>query len=144
AVCKRPPDMRVTLHICRGNFSGAFGASGGYETIAARLFNEALLDGFFLEYDSPRAGSFEPLRHLPRGKMAVLGLVTTKQPALEDPDHLRRRIDEASRSAPLEQLCLSPQCGFASNYLGNPVTIEDEGRKLGLVAAVARSVWGEQ
>jgi 5-methyltetrahydropteroyltriglutamate--homocysteine methyltransferase len=142
AVAERPPDLVVTLHICRGNFSGAFGASGGYDPIAERLFGETRVDGFFLEYDTPRAGSFAPLSHMPAGKMAVLGLVTTKSPALEERDALRRRIDEAARSIAADQLCLSPQCGFSSNYLGNPLTLDDQRRKLALVVSVADAVWG--
>jgi len=144
AVGSRPADLVVTMHICRGNFSGAFGAEGGYEAIAERLFNEAAIDGFFLEYDSPRAGSFEPLRHLPASKLVVLGLISTKTAVLENPDEVRRRIDEASRFADLDQLCISPQCGFASNYLGNPVTIDDERRKLNLVVSIADAVWGSE
>ncbi|MDF2116346.1 5-methyltetrahydropteroyltriglutamate--homocysteine S-methyltransferase [Roseiarcaceae bacterium H3SJ34-1] len=144
AVGSRPADLVVTMHICRGNFSGAFGAQGGYEAIAERLFNEAAIDGFFLEYDSPRAGSFEPLRHLPASKLVVLGLISTKTPVLENPDEVCRRIDDASRFADLDQLCISPQCGFASNYLGNPVTIDDERRKLNLVVSIADSVWGSE
>jgi 5-methyltetrahydropteroyltriglutamate--homocysteine methyltransferase len=144
AVGSRPADLVVTMHICRGNFSGAFGAQGGYEAIAERLFNEAAIDGFFLEYDSPRAGSFEPLRHLPASKLVVLGLISTKTSVLENPDEVRRRIDEAARFADLDQLCISPQCGFASNYLGNPVTIDDERRKLNLVVSIADAVWGNE
>jgi len=143
AVADRPADMVVTMHICRGNFSGAFGAQGGYEAIADKLFHETAVDGFFLEYDSPRAGSFEPLRHLPRDKSVVLGLITSKTNVLEEPDAVRRRIDDAARYADLDQLCLSPQCGFASNYLGNPVTIDDQRRKLELVVRIAESVWGK-
>ncbi len=107
------------------------------------LFNEIGVDGYFLEYDSPRAGGFAPLRHLPRGKIAVLGLVTTKSPKMETKDELKRRIEEASRYAPLEQLALSPQCGFSSGIGGNTMTVEDEIKKLELVVETAREVWGE-
>lgn len=141
-IADRPKDMAVCVHLCRGNFAGAWIAEGGYDPVAEILFNEIRADGYFLEYDSPRAGSFEPLRFLPKGKMAVLGLVTTKQRALEEKDVLKRRIDEASRYIPLEQLALSPQCGFSSGIGGNAMTFEDEIAKLRLVVEVAREVWG--
>ena len=141
-IAGRPDDMAICMHLCRGNFAGAWVAEGGYEPIAELLFNEIAVDGYFLEYDSPRAGSFAPLRFLPKGKIAVLGLVTTKSPTLETKDELKRRIDEASRYAPLEQLALSPQCGFSSGIGGNTMTIEDEIAKLKLVAETAREVWG--
>src|SRR5262249_43309418 len=115
----KPADMTVCMHLCRGNFAGAWVAEGGYEPIADLLFNEIDVDGYFLEYDSVRAGSFEPLRFLPKNKVAVLGLVTTKSPAMESEDELKRRIDEAARVVPLEQLALSPQCGFSSGIGGN-------------------------
>jgi 5-methyltetrahydropteroyltriglutamate--homocysteine methyltransferase len=139
----RPADMVVCMHLCRGNFAGAWVAEGGYEPIAELLFNEIAVDGYFLEYDSPRAGSFAPLRFLPKGKIAVLGLVTTKSPALETKDELKRRVDEASRYVPVEQLALSPQCGFSSGIGGNAMTVEDEIAKLKLVVDTAREVWGE-
>jgi 5-methyltetrahydropteroyltriglutamate--homocysteine methyltransferase len=142
AVAQRPTDMVIGLHICRGNASSHWGAEGGYDFAAEKLFNELDVDGFFLEYDTPRAGSFEPLRFVPKGKVVVLGLVTTKEPMLESMDALKRRIAEAAKYAPLEQLCISPQCGFASNYIGNPVTIDDEKKKLSLVVQIAREVWG--
>jgi methionine synthase II (cobalamin-independent) len=142
AIAGRPADMTVCMHLCRGNFAGAWIADGGYELIAELLFNEIAVDGYFLEYDSPRAGGFAPLRFLPKGKIAVLGLVTTKSPQLETKDELRRRIDEASRYAPLEQLALSPQCGFSSGIGGNAMTVEDEIKKLELVVETARDVWG--
>jgi len=142
AIAQRPRDMTVCLHLCRGNFAGAWIAEGGYEPIADLLFNEIDVDGYFLEYDSPRAGSFAPLRFLPKGKIAVLGLVTTKGPELEDKDLLKRRIEEASRHAPIERLALSPQCGFSSAIGGNTMTIEDEIAKLRLIADTARDVWG--
>ena len=138
----RPPDMTVCMHLCRGNFAGAWVAEGGYEPIAELLFNEIGIDGYFLEYDSARAGSFEPLRFLPKGKIAVLGLVTTKSGQLESKDELKRRIDEAARHAPLERLALSPQCGFSSGIGGNTMDIEGEIAKLTLVVETAREVWG--
>jgi 5-methyltetrahydropteroyltriglutamate--homocysteine methyltransferase len=143
AVAGRPADMAVCMHICRGNNQSAWLAEGGYEPVAEVLFNETRIDGFFLEYDSPRAGDFKPLRFVPKGKRIVLGLVTTKTPTLESKDELKRRIDEAARYVPLEQLCLSPQCGFSSTIEGNKVTVADEIAKLRLVVEVAREVWGE-
>jgi 5-methyltetrahydropteroyltriglutamate--homocysteine methyltransferase len=141
AVSSRPKDMTLAIHICRGNRSGHWGAQGGYELVAEALFNELDVNVFFLEYDTPRAGSFEPLRLVPAGKRVVLGLVTTKEPALERADDLKRRIDEASRYISLEQLSLSPQCGFSSNFRGNPLTIDDQQRKLSLIVQVAEDVW---
>jgi 5-methyltetrahydropteroyltriglutamate--homocysteine methyltransferase len=141
-MAERPPGMTICLHLCRGNFQGAWVAEGGYDPIAELLFNGINVDGYFLEYDSPRAGGFEPLRFLPKGKVAVLGLVTTKSPQLESKDALKRRIDEASRFAPVEQLALSPQCGFSSGIGGNAMTYEDEVKKLRLVVEVAREIWG--
>jgi 5-methyltetrahydropteroyltriglutamate--homocysteine methyltransferase len=135
-------DMTVCMHLCRGNFAGAWIAEGGYEPVAELLFNEIGVDGYFLEYDSARAGGFEPLRFLPKSKIAVLGLVTTKSPQMETKDELKRRIEEASRYAPLEQLALSPQCGFSSGIGGNAMTVDDEIRKLKLVVETAREVWG--
>jgi 5-methyltetrahydropteroyltriglutamate--homocysteine methyltransferase len=143
AIAGRPADMTVCMHLCRGNFAGAWIAEGGYEPIAELLFNTIGVDGYFLEYDTARAGSFAPLRFLPKGKIAVLGLVTTKSPQLETKDDLKRRIDEAGRSAPLEQLALSPQCGFSSGIGGNAMTVEDEIKKLERVVETAREVWGE-
>jgi 5-methyltetrahydropteroyltriglutamate--homocysteine methyltransferase len=141
-IAGRPADMVVGMHLCRGNFAGAWVAEGGYDPIAELLFNEIAVDGYFLEYDSPRAGSFAPLRFLPKGKTAILGLVTTKNAKLESKDELKRRIDEASRYAPLEQLALSPQCGFSSGIGGNAMTVEDEIAKLRLVVETAQEVWG--
>jgi 5-methyltetrahydropteroyltriglutamate--homocysteine methyltransferase len=138
----RPPDMTVCMHLCRGNFAGAWVAEGGYEPIAELLFNEVNVDGYFLEYDSARAGGFEPLRFLPKGKIAVLGLVTTKSGELEAKDALKRRIEEATKYAPLEQLALSPQCGFSSGIGGNTMDIAGEIAKLHLVVETAREVWG--
>jgi 5-methyltetrahydropteroyltriglutamate--homocysteine methyltransferase len=139
---QRPPGMTLAMHTCRGNYQGHWMAEGGYDPIAERVFNEIRVDAFFLEYDSPRAGGFEPLRFMPRDKVVVLGLVSTKTPELEPADLLKKRIEEAARYVPLENLCLSPQCGFSSNYLGNPVTIDDQRRKLERVVQVAEAVWG--
>jgi len=138
----RPKDMTVCMHLCRGNFAGAWVAEGGYEPIADLLFNEIGVDGYFLEYDSARAGGFEPLRFLPKGKTAVLGLITTKSGKLESKDELKRRIDEAAKHAPLEQLALSPQCGFSSGIGGNTMDVAGEIAKLRLVVETAREVWG--
>src|SRR6185503_5112150 len=142
AIAGRPADMVVCMHLCRGNFAGAWIAEGGYEPIAELLFNAIGVDGYFLEYDSPRAGDFSPLRFLPKGKTAVLGLVTTKSLQLESKDELKRRIDEAGRYAPLDQLALSPQCGFSSGVGGNAMTVADEIKKLSLVVETAQEVWG--
>lgn len=141
-IAGRPADMIVCMHLCRGNFAGAWVAEGGYDPIAELLFNEIAVDGYFLEYDSPRAGDFTPLRFLPKGKTAVLGLVTTKSGKLESKDEIKRRIDEASRYVPLEQLALSPQCGFSSGIGGNAMTVGDEIAKLKLVVETAQDVWG--
>jgi 5-methyltetrahydropteroyltriglutamate--homocysteine methyltransferase len=134
--------MTITTHLCRGNFRSSWAASGGYDYVAEALFGQLDVDGFFLEYDDERSGSFEPLRFVPEGKMVVLGLVTTKSGALEDPDALKRRIDEASRYVPLGQLCLSPQCGFSSTVEGNTLTQAEQVAKLELVVKVAADVWG--
>ncbi|MGO8865625.1 MAG: 5-methyltetrahydropteroyltriglutamate--homocysteine S-methyltransferase [Alphaproteobacteria bacterium] len=142
AIATRPPGMTVCMHLCRGNFQSAWVAEGGYDPVAEILFNEINVDGYFLEYDTPRAGSFAPLRFVPKGKRVVLGLVTTKKGALEKPEELKRRIEEAERYVPLDQLALSPQCGFSSTVEGNRITIADEIAKLRLVVAVAREVWG--
>ncbi|MBV9539357.1 MAG: 5-methyltetrahydropteroyltriglutamate--homocysteine S-methyltransferase [Acidisphaera sp.] len=141
-IADTPDDMTVCMHLCRGNFAGAWVAEGGYEPIAELLFNAIDVTGYFLEFDSPRAGGFEPLRFLPKGKVAVLGLVTTKDGALESKDALKRRVDEAARYAPIEQLALSPQCGFSSGIGGNAMTVEQEVAKLRLVVEVAEEVWG--
>jgi 5-methyltetrahydropteroyltriglutamate--homocysteine methyltransferase len=142
AVAYRPTDMTLAIHICRGNRSGHWGAEGGYDPVADALFNDLDADAYFLEYDTPRAGSFDPLRFVPSEKTVVLGLVTTKDPTLERADDLKRRIDAASSVIPLEQLALSPQCGFSSNFRGNPVTIDDQRRKLSLIVEVAQAIWG--
>ncbi len=141
-IAQRPPDMTVGMHLCRGNFESAWLAEGGYEPVAQVLFNEVDVDRYLLEYDTERAGDFRPLRFLPRGKIVVLGLVTSKRGALEDADALARRIEEAARYAPLEQLALSPQCGFASAGRGNRLTAEEQWAKLRLSVEVARRVWG--
>jgi len=139
------PDVTVGMHICRGNYRSSWMAQGSYEPVAERLFNEVPVDRFLLEYDTERAGGFEPLRFVPRGTSAptvVLGLVTTKVPRLEDQDELCRRVEEAARYVPLENLAISPQCGFASGSLGNLITVDDERRKLDLVVSTAGQVWG--
>jgi len=137
-----PQDMKVGLHTCRGNNRGKWMADGGYELISEIIFKSINIDTYFMEYDTERAGDFSPLRHVPPGKTVVLGLVSTKTPQLEAPAQLRARIEEAARHLPLDHLCLSPQCGFASNFMGNPLTIDDERAKLKLVVDVARDVWG--
>jgi len=144
AVLSRATAKGVTtgVHICRGNHRSAWVMSGGYDTVAERLLNEVQTDRFLLEYDDERSVGFEPLRFTPKGKIVVLGLVTTKVGALEDADLLRRRVDEAAKYVPLEQLALSPQCGFASTFRGNLLTEDDEKRKLALVAETARKIWG--
>ena len=142
ALADRPDGMSVTTHMCRGNFRSSWAAEGGYDFVAEALFNELQVDGFFLEYDDERSGTFEPLRFVPSGKMVVLGLVTTKRGELEDKDVLKRRIDEASRFVPLDQLCLSPQCGFSSTVEGNLVTHEQQVAKLRLIVETAHEVWG--
>ena len=141
-IAGKPADMTVCMHLCRGNYAGAWVAEGSYEPVAELLFNAINVNGYFLEYDSERAGGFEPLRFLPKGKIAVLGLVTTKSPQLESKDDLKRRIDEAARFAPLEQLALSPQCGFESGIGGNTMTIEQQMAKLRLIVETAQEVWG--
>jgi 5-methyltetrahydropteroyltriglutamate--homocysteine methyltransferase len=138
----RPEGMGVTTHSCRGNFQSYWAAEGGYDFVAEALFNELNVDGFFLEYDDPRSGDFSPLRYVPEGKMVVLGLVTTKRGDLESKDELKRRIDEATKYVSLDQLCLSPQCGFSSTVEGNRLTFEDEVAKLKLVVETAAEVWG--
>ncbi|MGC2414416.1 MAG: 5-methyltetrahydropteroyltriglutamate--homocysteine S-methyltransferase [Stellaceae bacterium] len=143
ALAEKPPGMTVCTHMCRGNFRSSWMAEGGYDHVAEALFGELAVDGFFLEYDDQRSGGFAPLRFVPRGKKrVVLGLVTSKRAALENKDALKRRIDEAAKYVPLDQLCLSPQCGFSSTVDGNALTIEEQKAKLRLVAEVAREVWG--
>jgi methionine synthase II (cobalamin-independent) len=142
AVATRPPGMAVATHLCRGNYRSSWVASGGYDFVAEALFNELDVDGFFLEYDDERSGGFEPLRFVPKGKVVVLGLVTTKRAELESKDQLKRRIDEAAKYVPLDQLCLSGQCGFSSTVEGNLLTLEDEIAKLRLIVETAQEVWG--
>jgi 5-methyltetrahydropteroyltriglutamate--homocysteine methyltransferase len=143
AISARPEGMSVTTHMCRGNFRSSWAAEGGYDFVAEALFSELAVDGFFLEYDDERSGGFEPLRFVPKGKMVVLGLVTTKSGQLENPDDLKRRIDEAARYVPLDQLCLSPQCGFSSTVEGNVLTQAEQRAKLQLIVQTAHDVWGE-
>lgn len=138
----RPQGMAVTMHLCRGNARSQWFASGGYEPVADKMFNLTDVDGFFLEYDDERSGDFAPLRFVPKGKTVVLGLVTTKRSELESKDDLKRRIDEAAKYVDLDQLCLSPQCGFSSNAIGNMVSEADEIAKLSLVVETAADVWG--
>jgi 5-methyltetrahydropteroyltriglutamate--homocysteine methyltransferase len=142
ALAARPEGMAVTTHMCRGNFRSSWVAEGGYDFVAEALFGELDVDGFFMEWDDARSGGFEPLRFVPEGKLVVLGLVTTKRGELEDADTLKRRIEEASRYVDLDQLCLSPQCGFSSTVEGNELTREQQAAKLRLVVEVAEEVWG--
>src|SRR6266702_8696962 len=142
AIAGRPDGMAVTTHMCRGNFRSSWAAEGGYDFVGEALFSELGVDGFFLEYDDERSGSFEPLRFVPEGKMVVLGLVTTKRGELESKDDLKRRIDQASKFVPLEQLCLSPQCGFSSTVEGNVLTRDEQAAKLRLLVETAAEVWG--
>ena len=136
-------EVTVGLHICRGNYKGRWLSQGGYDTLAEQLFNDLKIDVFFLEYDSPRAGGFSALRYLPKNKRVVLGLVSSKNPELESAADLKRRIDEASHWVPLEQLSISPQCGFASTVAGNPLRVYDQRKKLRLVVETARDIWGQ-
>jgi 5-methyltetrahydropteroyltriglutamate--homocysteine methyltransferase len=141
ALRDRPKNLAVGLHLCRGNNQGKWLGEGGYDFVAEHMFGSLDVDFYCLEYDSPRAGSFAPLRFVPADRVVVLGLISTKTPALESADAIRRRIDEAARVVPLERLCLSPQCGFASVAAGNPVTAEVQRRKLALVVEIATAVW---
>jgi 5-methyltetrahydropteroyltriglutamate--homocysteine methyltransferase len=142
ALADRPEGMAVTTHMCRGNFRSSWVAEGGYDFVAEALFNQLDVDGFFMEWDDARSGGFEPLRFVPKGKVVVLGLVTTKRPELEDKDALKRRIEEASKFVDIDQLCLSPQCGFSSTEEGNALTYDDQVAKLRLVVETAEEVWG--
>lgn len=142
AISDKPSGLTVAVHLCRGNFKSAWAAEGGYEPVAEVLFNELAVDAYFLEYDDPRSGDFAPLRFVPKNKIVVLGLVSTKTGVLESKDDLKRRIDEAARVIPLEQLCLSPQCGFSSTVHGNEITEDVQRAKLRLVVETAREVWG--
>ncbi|KIH98595.1 methionine synthase [Streptomonospora alba] len=142
ALAGRPEGMRITTHMCRGNFRSSWVAEGGYDYIAEELFGNLGVDGYFLEFDDARSGGFEPLRFVPQGKYVALGLVTTKRGALESKDDLKRRIEEASRYIPLEQLCLAPQCGFSSTFEGNDLTYDEQVAKLRLIVETAAEVWG--
>jgi 5-methyltetrahydropteroyltriglutamate--homocysteine methyltransferase len=142
ALAKKPAGMTVCTHLCRGNFRSSWVASGGYDYVAEALFGELNVDGYFLEFDDERSGGFEPLRFVPPGKKVVLGLITSKNPTLESKDLIKRRIDQAARHVPLDQLCLSPQCGFSSTVDGNSLTDQDQMAKLRLVVEVADEVWG--
>ena len=141
-VAQKPPGMTLAMHLCRGNFKSTHAAAGNYEPVAEALLGEMNLDAYFMEYDDERSGDFRPLRYLGKGKTVVLGLVTTKFGTLESKDELKRRIDEAAKYAPLEQLCLSPQCGFSSTVHGNNIAVQAQRDKLALVVDVAREVWG--
>jgi 5-methyltetrahydropteroyltriglutamate--homocysteine methyltransferase len=142
ALAERPEGLTVTTHMCRGNFRSSWVAEGGYDFVAEALFNELDVDGFFLEYDDARSGGFEPLRFVPKGKLVVLGLVTTKRGELEQKDELKRRIEQATEFVPLDQLCLSPQCGFSSTVEGNALSYDEEVAKLRLIVETAEEVWG--
>jgi 5-methyltetrahydropteroyltriglutamate--homocysteine methyltransferase len=142
ALAHKPAALTVTTHLCRGNFRSSWAAAGSYDFVAEALFSQLAVDGFFLEYDDPRSGGFEPLRFVPPGKMVVLGLVTTKSGQLEDPDDLKRRIDAAAKYVPLDQLALSGQCGFSSTVEGNTLTQDQQRAKLDLIVTVAHDVWG--
>jgi 5-methyltetrahydropteroyltriglutamate--homocysteine methyltransferase len=143
AIANRPKGMVVAIHLCRGNFRSNWAAEGGYEPVAEALFNALDVDAYFLEYDDARSGDFAPLRFVPKNKTVVLGLVTTKLDALESRDGVLKRIDEAAKFMPLDQMCLSPQCGFASSVAGNAIAVESQAHKLRLVLDIAREVWGE-
>jgi 5-methyltetrahydropteroyltriglutamate--homocysteine methyltransferase len=142
ALANRPLGMTVCTHLCRGNYRSSWVSSGGYDYVAEALFNELNVEGFFLEFDDERSGGFEPLRFVPKGKFIVLGLVTSKRAELEKKDDLKRRIDEAAKFVPLDQICLSPQCGFSSTQEGNDLTVDDQIAKLRLVVETAQEVWG--
>ena len=142
ALAGRPEGLRVTTHMCRGNFRDSWVAEGGYDFVAEALFTQLEVDGFFLEYDDERSGTFEPLRHLPPDKLVVLGLVTTKHGELESKDVLRSRLEEASKYVDLDQVCISPQCGFSSTFEGNSLSVDQEKAKLALLVELADEVWG--
>jgi 5-methyltetrahydropteroyltriglutamate--homocysteine methyltransferase len=142
AIADRPKNMTICTHLCRGNFKSAWVAEGGYEPVAEVLFNELDVDGYFLEYDDPRSGDFKPLRFLPKNKTMVLGLVTTKLGELESKDSIKRRIDEAAKYAPMDQFCLSPQCGFSSTVHGNEIQREQQADKMRMIVDISREVWG--
>ena len=142
ALKRKPASMAVCTHTCRGNFQSMWMAEGSYDRVASIVFDQPDVDAYFLEYDSDRSGGFEPLKHIPKTKTVVLGLVSSKKPAIESMDAIKRRIDEASKFFPPEKLCLSPQCGFASTHHGNKITEDIERRKLALLVEVANEVWG--
>ena len=142
ALKDRPKDMTITTHTCRGNFRSTFVATGGYEPVSDMVFNHIDVDGYFMEWDDERSGGFEPLRYLPKGKKVVLGLVTTKVGNLESRDVIKRRIEAAAKHAPLDQLCLSPQCGFASTEEGNALGEGEQWKKLELIAGISKEIWG--
>jgi 5-methyltetrahydropteroyltriglutamate--homocysteine methyltransferase len=142
AIASRPASMKVCVHLCRGNFKSAWAAEGGYEPVARVLFNELEVDGYFLEYDDARSGDFAPLRHVPRDRIVVLGLVSTKLDRMETKDDLKRRIDQAAVHMPIEQMCLSPQCGFSSTVHGNDIAVATQAAKIKLCVDTARDVWG--
>jgi 5-methyltetrahydropteroyltriglutamate--homocysteine methyltransferase len=142
AVADCPAQVSIGVHMCRGNFKGHYLGAGGYEKVAERFFAETQVDHFLLEYDTPRAGDFAPLRFVPKGKGVVLGLISSKTPALESLDTLKSRVAEAARIVDLDRLAISPQCGFASTVAGNPVSEDDEWAKLALVVRAAQSIWG--
>jgi 5-methyltetrahydropteroyltriglutamate--homocysteine methyltransferase len=142
ALAGRPEGMRVTTHMCRGNYRSSWAAEGGYDFVAEALFGDLAVDGFFCEFDDERSGGFAPLRFVPPGKQVVLGLVTTKRGELESADALKRRVDEAAKYVPLDQLCLSPQCGFSSTVEGNVLTYDEQVAKLELIVRVAAEIWG--
>jgi 5-methyltetrahydropteroyltriglutamate--homocysteine methyltransferase len=144
AISDIPADMTIAMHLCRGNFQSTFVATGGYEPVAEILFNSINVHGYFMEYDSDRAGGFEPLRFVPKGKTVVLGLVTSKSGRLESKDEIKRRIEQAAKFVPLEQLCLSPQCGFASTEEGNILAEDEQWAKLRMIVEIAEEVWGQQ
>ena len=137
-----PPDMTITMHMCRGNYKSTYMGSGGYEAVQEILFDKIKVHGFFMEYDSDRAGGFEPLRMVPKDKTVVLGLVTSKSGRLESKDDIKRRIDQAAKFVPLDQLCLSPQCGFASTEEGNTLAEDEQWAKLRMIVEIAKDVWG--
>jgi 5-methyltetrahydropteroyltriglutamate--homocysteine methyltransferase len=142
ALAGKPDDLVITTHLCRGNNQSMWAAEGGYDFVAEALFGDLNVNGYFLEFDDERSGSFAPLRYVPKGKLVVLGIVTTKRPELEDKDMLKRRIEEASQYVDLDQLCISGQCGFSSTEEGNNLTIDEEKAKLELIVEVAQEVWG--
>lgn len=143
AIEGKPADLVINTHVCRGNYHSTYAFEGGYDPVAPYLFANENVNAFYLEFDTPRAGGFEPLKYVAEGKKVVLGLITSKQPGLEDKEAVKARIAEAAKYVPLENLCLSPQCGFASCEIGNKLTEEEQWAKVALVQEIAREVWGE-